>query len=130
MNAVRVEVGFPSISKEELDGDSTGGGGGTGGMGEEPMERPPPISEQLLTEIRRRVALRLKRAEQYLAAPKFYRAAADLCSPALRDEHWGKLRDVDIEAVCDWHGIEHRKQRKAHLDRLREVCRPQSPHPQ
>ena len=81
----------------------------------------PEVRDDILQEIRRRVALRLKRSEKYLAAPKFFRAAADLCSPELRDEHWGKLREVDIEAVCDWHGIEHRKQRKAHLDRLREV---------
>ena len=125
-NHVREELGFPPISTEEFD-ELNGGGGHAGGAAQPdegrdaPMERPTPISEDLLTEIRRRVSLRLKRQEQYLAAPKFYRAAADLCTPALRDEHWGRLREIDIEAVCDWHGIEHRKQRKAHLDRLREV---------
>ena len=117
-NHVRTELGFPPMAASDFE-EPTNQGVDEADL--VPMERPTPISDALLKEIRRRVALRLKRSEQYLAAPKFFRAGADLCTPELRDEHWSKLREIDIEAVCEWHGIEHRKQRKAHLDRLREV---------
>ena len=124
-NYLRAQMGEPPMSNDALEAitnELNGGAATTNGSdGPPPLERPPPISDELLKEIRRRVALRLKRSEQYLADPKFFRAAADLLSPALREEAWTKFRESDIVAVCEWHGIKHLTQRKAHFDRLKEV---------
>ena len=125
-NQVRKEYGVAPAAKrelEELAGLRTAGRSGkAAAMAEEeaaaaaaPFERPPPISDLLLEEIRRRVSLRLKRSEKYLAAPKFYRAAADLCSPPLRDEHWGKrsAHAHDMPKQCGAHAQQHARKRGA-----------------
>ena len=63
-------------------GSGGGGGGGGGGEGEVegllPLAQPPPISAELLRELRRRVAAKLGRAASHLPDAKFFRAAADL----------------------------------------------------
>ena len=60
------------------------------------------------------------RSSTHASEGQEHRHTVSLPSPS-PPPHTGKLREVDIEAVCDWYGIEHKKQRKAHLDRLREV---------
>ena len=84
-----------------------------------PSVQPPPISDELVAELKRRTCARLKRSEHHLPADKFFRAAADLCRDDTRSVNWNKL---DIVRVCGWHGIAlDGHGTKSKLERLREL---------
>jgi uncharacterized protein YlxP (DUF503 family) len=123
-NAIRAAEGLPPIedaeaSREDAEDEDDAKGGE---RGTPTREQPPPISDELLAELQRRVATRLKRHLHLLPAEKYFRAAADLCTPDVRDSHWRYIVDKDVVAVCSWHGIQlSGPGRREHLDRLREL---------
>jgi len=124
-NRVRAELGAPPadpalLAPEPQTNPSGGGGGGGGGedKGLLPLAQPPPISDELLHELRRRVAARLGRAASHLPDAKFFRAAADLVRDETRAVDWRRL---NVPRVCTWHGIDLTSQAKSRHETLRQV---------
>ena len=76
---------------------------------------PPPLPDALLRELQRRIALHKK--THVLTGLHLIAAAADLC----RDDQPSRWDQLDVAAVCSRHGISLGNQRKATLDKLKDL---------
>ena len=120
---VRARMGLPPAGEEaEVEGAGEGRGEGEEGgpSGAEPVQReerppPPPLSEPLLRELQRRIAVHKK--THVLTGLHLIAAAADLC----RDDQPARWDQIDVAAVCARHGISLGNQRKATFDKLKDL---------
>lgn len=125
VNSVRAAAGAEAVDAAallpEVEEEAQAEGEG-GESAQDVWVPPPPISDELVAAISRRVAAKLKRPPGRFMAKNFIRAAADLCRDDLRGTHWRHFQLPMLDAVCKQHCIDLASHsRKANIEALRDL---------